>query len=95
MISAPIHVKDVPARYSPVYWFEVANVRFDTWVHPLVMGLEEHLLHMFCDDFEFRDDRPASHLGVAPPAPAAAPSCVFSSKGQLLPGLSWIWKAEK
>ncbi len=72
VISAPMHVQDVPARYSPVYGFEGANVLFDTWVHPLVMGLEEHLLHMFRDDFEFRDDRPASHLGVtsAPAAPA-------------------------
>ncbi len=74
VISAPMHVQDVPARYSPVYGFEGANVLFDTWVHPLVMGLEEHLLHMFRDDFEFRDDRPASHLGVtsAPAAPAPA-----------------------
>jgi light-independent protochlorophyllide reductase subunit B len=31
--------------------FEGASVIFDTWVHPLVMGLEEHLLHMFRDDF--------------------------------------------
>jgi light-independent protochlorophyllide reductase subunit B len=62
VISAPIHVQDVPARYSPVYGFEGANVLFDTWVHPLVMGLEEHLLQMFRDDFEFADDAPASHL---------------------------------
>jgi light-independent protochlorophyllide reductase subunit B len=26
---------------------EGANVLFDTWVHPLMMGLEEHLLTMF------------------------------------------------
>jgi light-independent protochlorophyllide reductase subunit B len=43
--------------------FEGANVIFDTWVHPLVMGLEEHLLHMFRDDFEFHDDAGASHHG--------------------------------
>jgi light-independent protochlorophyllide reductase subunit B len=65
VISAPIHVQDVPARYSPVYGFEGANVLFDTWVHPLVMGLEEHLLQMFRDDFEFADDAPASHLSRA------------------------------
>ena len=35
----------------------------DTWVHPLVMGLEEHLLHMFREDFEFHDDAGASHHG--------------------------------
>ncbi len=43
--------------------FEGANVIFDTWVHPLVMGLEEHLLTMFRDDFEFSDAAGASHLG--------------------------------
>ena len=42
---------------------EGANVIFDTWVHPLVMGLEEHLLHMFREDFEFHDDAGASHHG--------------------------------
>ena len=43
--------------------FEGANVIFDTWVHPLVMGLEEHLLHMFREDFEFHDAAGASHHG--------------------------------
>jgi light-independent protochlorophyllide reductase subunit B len=65
VISVPIHVQDVPARYSPVYGFEGANVVFDSWVHPLVMGLEEHLLQMFRDDFEFHDDAAASHLPAA------------------------------
>jgi light-independent protochlorophyllide reductase subunit B len=77
VISAPVHVQDFPARYSPQMGFEGANVLFDTWVHPLMMGLEEHLLHMFRDDFEFHGDAPASHLGHAKPvaveAPAAAP----------------------
>ena len=63
VISAPVHVQDFPARYSPQMGFEGANVMFDTWVHPLVMGLEEHLLHMFRDDFEFHDDAGASHHG--------------------------------
>ncbi len=63
VISAPVHVQDFPARYAPQMGFEGANVLFDTWVHPLVMGLEEHLLHMFRDDFEFNDDAGASHLG--------------------------------
>ncbi len=72
VISSPIHVQDVPARYSPVYGFEGANVLFDTWVHPLVMGLEEHLLQMFRDDFEFHDEAAASHLQTpAPQTPAA------------------------
>ncbi|MHA6720396.1 ferredoxin:protochlorophyllide reductase (ATP-dependent) subunit B [Sphingomonas sp. RS6] len=63
VISAPVHVQDFPARYSPQMGFEGANVLFDSWVHPLVMGLEEHLLTMFRDDFEFSDASGASHLG--------------------------------
>jgi light-independent protochlorophyllide reductase subunit B len=63
VISAPVHVQDYPARYSPQMGIEGANVIFDTWVHPLVMGLEEHLLHMFRDDFEFNDAAGASHHG--------------------------------
>jgi light-independent protochlorophyllide reductase subunit B len=63
VISAPVHVQDFPARYSPQMGFEGANVVFDTWVHPLMMGLEEHLLGMFRDDFEFKDEAGASHLG--------------------------------
>lgn len=63
VISAPVHVQDFPARYSPVMGFEGANVLFDTFVHPLTMGLEEHLLHMFRDDFEFHDEAGPSHLG--------------------------------
>ena len=42
VISAPVHVQDFPARYAPQMGFEGANVLFDTWVHPLMMGLEEH-----------------------------------------------------
>ncbi|MFK7882200.1 ferredoxin:protochlorophyllide reductase (ATP-dependent) subunit B [Roseobacter sp.] len=63
VISAPVHVQDFPARYSPQMGIEGANVIFDTWVHPLVMGLEEHLLHMFRNDFEFNDAAGPSHHG--------------------------------
>lgn len=63
VISAPVHVQDFPARYSPQMGFEGANVLFDTWVHPLMMGLEEHLLGMFREDFEFHDGAAPSHLG--------------------------------
>jgi light-independent protochlorophyllide reductase subunit B len=70
VISAPVHVQDFPARFSPQMGFEGANVLFDTWVHPLMMGLEEHLLTMFRDDFEFRDDAAPSHLGQPAPTPA-------------------------
>jgi light-independent protochlorophyllide reductase subunit B len=83
VISAPVHVQDFPARYAPVMGFEGANVLFDTLVHPLVMGLEEHLLTMFREDFEFHDGAGASHHGgkarpaasqeAQPPAPAAPP----------------------
>ena len=62
VISAPFHVQDHPARYSPQMGWEGSNVIFDTWVHPLVMGLEEHLLHMFREDFEFNDQAGPSHL---------------------------------
>jgi light-independent protochlorophyllide reductase subunit B len=62
VISAPVHVQDYPARYSPQMGFEGANVLFDTWVHPLMMGLEEHLLAMFREDFEFADGAGPSHL---------------------------------
>jgi light-independent protochlorophyllide reductase subunit B len=65
VISAPVHVQDFPARYSPQMGFEGANVLFDTWVHPLMMGLEEHLLGMFRDDFEFHGEAAPSHLGRA------------------------------
>ncbi len=67
VISAPVHVQDFPARYSPQVGWEGANVIFDTWVHPLVMGLEEHLLHMFREDFEFNDAAgPSHHSGHVP-----------------------------
>jgi light-independent protochlorophyllide reductase subunit B len=79
VISAPVHVQDFPARYSPQMGFEGANVLFDTWVHPLMMGLEEHLLGMFRGDFEFHDGAAPSHLGGGPAraeraAPGAAPA---------------------
>jgi len=78
VISAPLHVQDVPARYSPVMGFEGANVLFDSWVHPLMMGLEEHLIGMFRHDFEFVDGH-RSHLGEG--APSAATSGASGSSG--------------
>jgi light-independent protochlorophyllide reductase subunit B len=79
VISSPVHVQDFPARYSPQMGFEGANVLFDTWVHPLMMGLEEHLLAMFREDFEFNDAAPASHLGHAARQPAIAEPSLPSS----------------
>ena len=72
VISAPVHVQDYPARYSPQMGFEGANVIFDSWVHPLMMGLEEHLLTMFRDDHEFHDDARASHLASEEAGPPAS-----------------------
>jgi light-independent protochlorophyllide reductase subunit B len=74
VISAPVHVQDFPARYSPQMGFEGANVLFDTWVHPLMMGLEEHLLTMFRDDSEFSDA--ASHLAGETAVVAAEPATI-------------------
>ena len=79
VVSAPVHVQDFPARHSPQMGFEGAAVLFDTWVHPLMMGLEEHLLAMFRDDVEFHEGAAPSHLPrtaaaapVRPAAPAAS-----------------------
>jgi light-independent protochlorophyllide reductase subunit B len=74
VISAPVHVQDFPARHSPQMGLEGANVLFDTWVHPLMMGLEEHLIGMFRGDSEFHEDAAPSHLGghVRPPSGSQA-----------------------
>ncbi|OWU78180.1 ferredoxin:protochlorophyllide reductase (ATP-dependent) subunit B [Phaeobacter sp. 22II1-1F12B] len=95
VISAPVHVQDFPARYSPQMGLEGANVIFDTWVHPLVMGLEEHLLHMFRDDFEFHDDAGASHHGgpAVPRSKAAPDPTPAVVDGAADPG-TVIWLAE-
>jgi light-independent protochlorophyllide reductase subunit B len=92
VISTPAHVQDYPARYSPQMGFEGANVIFDTWVHPLMMGLEEHLLTMFRDDFEFAETSVASHLaGSGEAAPPAASEATAANEGDP----SWEVSAEK
>ncbi len=109
VISAPVHVQDFPARYSPQMGVEGANVIFDTWVHPLVMGLEEHLLTMFREDFEFHDEAGASHHGgkaelrslegAAAPAPQAPPASISETEKPAVPQSSfevvWLPAAEK
>jgi light-independent protochlorophyllide reductase subunit B len=82
VISTPLHVQDVPARYAPQMGWEGANVIFDSWVHPLMMGLEEHLIGMFRHDFEFVDGH-RSHLGDGAPstAPAADAMAEASAAG--------------
>ncbi len=81
VISGPAHVQDFPARRSPQMGFEGANVLFDTLVHPLMMGLEEHLLHMFRDDFEFNDAAGSSHLSAHVPAAAPHPDPPLEGEG--------------
>jgi light-independent protochlorophyllide reductase subunit B len=98
VISAPTHVQDFPARYSPQMGFEGANVLFDSWVHPLMMGLEEHLLAMFREDPEFHDGAAPSHLGgaVVEPVRASAPEpAAAANLDQITPGPpQTIWSAE-
>ncbi len=98
VISAPVHVQDFPARYSPQMGFEGANVLFDTWVHPLMMGLEEHLIGMFRGDFEFHEDAAPSHLGgqankltgaaVAEPVEAPAPVAAIAETAETITALA-------
>ena len=95
VISAPTHVQDFPARYSPQMGFEGANVLFDTWVHPLMMGLEEHLLGMFREDREFNDSVP-SHLGhELPAATKAAPTHQPIELPASVGAASWSREAEQ
>ncbi|THD85598.1 ferredoxin:protochlorophyllide reductase (ATP-dependent) subunit B [Aliigemmobacter aestuarii] len=108
VISAPVHVQDFPARYSPQMGFEGANVLFDTWIHPLVMGLEEHLLTMFREDFEFHDAAGPSHHGgkadlrpvAEPHIPEPAPANVMAAQmieaaQALAEAIRWLPDAEK
>jgi light-independent protochlorophyllide reductase subunit B len=92
VISAPFHVQDTPARYAPQMGGEGANVIFDTWVHPLMMGLEEHLLTMFREDFEFADGARSHHGETAPVAvaPVAGPVAARASDAPV-----WERDAEK
>jgi light-independent protochlorophyllide reductase subunit B len=93
VISAPVHVQDFPARYAPQMGFEGANVIFDTWVHPLMMGLEEHLLAMFKDDFEFKDGAVPSHLDAGRAVPVDEP-LVASAEPSVI-SVTWATDAEK
>ncbi len=94
VISAPVHVQDFPARYAPQMGFEGANVIFDTWVHPLMMGLEEHLLAMFKNDFEFADGAVPSHLGAGHAAPADEAPAVPIAAAAVASDISVIWAAD-
>ena len=87
VISAPVHVQDFPARHAPQMGFEGANVIFDTWVHPLMMGLEEHLLGMFRGDFEFHEGAAASHLGRSGGPATAAEASGDATAPAAMPGM--------
>ncbi len=99
MISAPIHVQDFPARYAPQMGFEGANVLFDTLVHPLMMGLEEHLLGMFREDAEFHDGVGPSHLGgqaaVSQPEPPVTPAPILLNQEIAITSAPWAPDAER
>ncbi len=99
VISAPVHVQDYPARYAPQMGFEGANVLFDTFVHPLMMGLEEHLIGMFREDFEFHGDAAPSHLGHAAavraaPEPAVVPAPAAPAANVNAGGPVLVWSAD-
>jgi light-independent protochlorophyllide reductase subunit B len=65
--------------------WEGATVIFDSWVHPLVMGLEEHLLTMFREDFEFHDGAGPSHLGAGSHGPGGPPGPLAAAVGPASP----------
>jgi light-independent protochlorophyllide reductase subunit B len=58
-------------------------------VHPLVMGLEEHLLTMFREDFEFNDTAGPSHLGASAASAATAMAEPASTEPQQI-----IWSGD-
>ena len=97
VISTPLHVQDVPARYAPQMGWEGANVIFDSWVHPLMMGLEEHLIGMFRHDFEFVDGH-RSHLGDGAPTASSSgvgePPIIEEAVLPALAGLHWSAEGE-
>jgi light-independent protochlorophyllide reductase subunit B len=65
------------------------------------MGLEEHLLHMFRDDFEFHDAAGASHHGgkakAMPAEEEVTPSAAQESQGTPATAdvVVWLAPAEK
>ena len=96
VISAPAHIQDFPARYAPQMGFEGANVIFDTWVHPLMMGLEEHLITMFREDFEFHEGAAPSHLGGMATRPALTAAVVpEEAAAEETPATTWAMEAEQ
>ena len=93
VISTPLHVQDVPARTSPQMGWEGANVIFDAWVHPLMMGLEEHLIGMFRHDFEFVEGH-RSHLAEGAPAAAHTPAATQPLDLPAAAAEALVWSAD-
>jgi light-independent protochlorophyllide reductase subunit B len=63
-----------------------------------MMGLEEHLLHMFREDFEFNDAAQPSHLPQATPAAGAPDREMATAAGPLIEvpkALAWADDAER
>jgi light-independent protochlorophyllide reductase subunit B len=74
--------------------WEGANVIFDSWVHPLMMGLEEHLIGMFRHDFEFVDGH-RSHLGEgAPPQTTETPAQATPAQAATATLEGLVWSAD-
>jgi len=66
-------------------------------VHPLMMGLEEHLIGMFREDFEFHAEAAPSHLGGAAqprPEPVAEVALAEVAVAVAEPG-GWTAEAER
>ena len=93
VISAPMHGAGLSGAPLAADGFEGANVLFDTWVHPLMMGLEEHLLGMFRGDFEFHADAAPSHLGAASAPSVASPAPEQEPEQIRVPGAA-TWSAD-
>ena len=66
---------------------------FDAWVHPLMMGLEEHLIGMFRHDFEFVDGH-QSHLGHSGGSGASVETPPASSADQATTATGLVWTAD-
>jgi len=59
-----------------------------------MMGLEEHLLAMFKDDFEFEDGAVPSHLGAGRAAPADEAPAELAGSQTLASDISVVWAAD-
>ena len=85
------------ALLLPQMGWEGANVLFDSWIHPLTMGLEEHLLHMFRQDPEFHDAAGPSHHGGHAPRGSDDRACAAElepTPDAAMGALRLVWSAD-